>query len=56
MRFLVDMNLSPDWIAYLNDRGHDAVHWSSVGAPDAEDLEIADWARESESRHFDQRS
>jgi predicted nuclease of predicted toxin-antitoxin system len=48
MRFLVDMNLSPRWVDYLNESAHDAVHWSSVGRPDAKDREIMDWAREND--------
>jgi hypothetical protein len=31
MRLLVDMNLSPDWVAVLKRAGWDAVHWSMVG-------------------------
>lgn len=52
MKIVVDMNLSPEWVAYLNSHGHDAVHWSSVGAVDASDGDIADWARESECAVF----
>ncbi len=39
------MNLSTDWVAYLQGSGHDAVHWSSVGPQDAPDEDIAAWAR-----------
>src|SRR5262245_43988501 len=46
MRFVIDMNLSPDWVDYLGERGHDAVHWSSVGPVDASDDAIMDWARD----------
>ena len=42
------MNLSPDWVAALAGAGHDAVHWSSVGAANAPDDEILRWARGSE--------
>lgn len=45
MRFIIDMNLSPAWTEYLNERGHDAVHWANVGQPDAADAEIVSWAR-----------
>ncbi len=45
MRFVVDMNLSPKWVAYLNEFGHEAIHWSSVGPPDAPDNDIMNWAR-----------
>jgi len=42
---LVDMNLSPDWIAFLQQFGHAATHWTAVGSAAALDPEIADWAR-----------
>ena len=45
LRILVDMNLSPDWIGVLNKAGFEAIHWSSVGDPRAEDFEIMRWAR-----------
>lgn len=44
MRLVVDMNLSPRWATWLSERGHDAVHWSNVGAPDAPDADIMGWA------------
>jgi predicted nuclease of predicted toxin-antitoxin system len=47
MRILVDMNLSPEWIDALQREGFEALHWSSVGEPDAEDGEILTWC----SRH-----
>jgi predicted nuclease of predicted toxin-antitoxin system len=42
------MNLSPQWVDFLNARGHDAVHWSSVGSADATDNEIMQWASGNE--------
>lgn len=39
------MNLSTDWVIFLQGQGHDAVHWSSVGPQDAPDEDIVDWAR-----------
>ncbi len=44
MRLLVDMNLSPLWVGFLRSEGFDAVHWSTVGAPDAPDSELMIWA------------
>jgi len=44
MRFVVDMNLSPGWIAFLERAGHKARHWSEVGKVDATDREIMQWA------------
>jgi predicted nuclease of predicted toxin-antitoxin system len=46
MRLLLDMNLSPEWIAVLRADGWDAIHWSTVGAPTAPDLAIMAWASE----------
>ncbi len=46
MRLLIDMNLTPRWVSFLTTAGHDAVHWSSVGAPAATDRQIFDYARE----------
>jgi predicted nuclease of predicted toxin-antitoxin system len=44
MRLLIDMNLSPSWEAALKEAGHEAVHWSRVGAPNASDRQLMDWA------------
>jgi predicted nuclease of predicted toxin-antitoxin system len=41
---LVDMNLSPDWVPILQGHGWQAVHWSEVGDPRADDEVIMDWA------------
>jgi predicted nuclease of predicted toxin-antitoxin system len=35
MKLLVDMNLSPDWVAVLRAAGWEAAHWSQVGNPRA---------------------
>jgi predicted nuclease of predicted toxin-antitoxin system len=45
MKILIDMNLSPDWVAVLARHGFTAVHWSTVGDPRAEDPVLMDWAR-----------
>lgn len=34
---LVDRNLSPGWVRFLQEEGHEAVHGSTVGAADAPD-------------------
>ncbi len=44
MKFLVDMNLSPHWIALLLDSGWEAEHWSRIGRADAPDSEIMAYA------------
>ena len=45
MKLLVDASLSPLWCAALQERGVDAVHWSSVGDVRAPDRQILEWAR-----------
>jgi predicted nuclease of predicted toxin-antitoxin system len=45
MRILVDMNLTPRWVEFLNGAGHETCHWSSIGAASAKDREICDYAR-----------
>jgi predicted nuclease of predicted toxin-antitoxin system len=44
IKILIDMNLSPSWIALLENAGWPAVHWSTVGDPKAPDRVIMDWA------------
>ena len=44
MKLLVDMNLSPRWIAVLEESGFEALHWSTVGQSNAHDSEIMAWA------------
>ena len=46
MKLLVDMNLSPSWVERLARHGFEAVHWSTIGAATAPDLEILTWASE----------
>jgi len=45
LRIVVDMNLSPDWVALFEEEGWSAVHWSTVGDPRAADRDIMRWAR-----------
>lgn len=49
MNVLIDMNLSPRWVPFLEQAGHDAQHWSARGRGDASDQEILDEARRSGS-------
>ena len=49
MKLLVDMNLSPSWVDRLARQGFEAVHWSTIGAATAPDVEILTWANE---HHF----
>jgi predicted nuclease of predicted toxin-antitoxin system len=46
MRVLVDMNLTLRWVTYLNQRGCEAAHWSSIGLATAKDSDLCDYARE----------
>ena len=40
LKFLVDMNLSPQWAPVLWKQGWQAVHWSTIGHPGASDEDI----------------
>ena len=44
MKLIVDMNLSPRWVAVLADAGVEATHWSAIGAKTAPDSEIMAYA------------
>jgi predicted nuclease of predicted toxin-antitoxin system len=44
MKLLVDMNLSPLWVASLVNAGWQAKHWSDVGKANASDAEILAYA------------
>jgi predicted nuclease of predicted toxin-antitoxin system len=46
VKLLVDMNLSPGWVALLAARGWEARHWSQLGPGNAPDTELLRWARE----------
>ncbi|MGV3553271.1 DUF5615 family PIN-like protein [Rhizobium sp.] len=48
MKLLVDMNLSPTWVAFLDRMQITTVHWSAIGAPDASDHDIMEYARDHE--------
>jgi predicted nuclease of predicted toxin-antitoxin system len=41
---LIDMNLSPDWVAVFERQGWTALHWSTIGDPRAADQLIMAWA------------
>jgi predicted nuclease of predicted toxin-antitoxin system len=44
MKILIDMNLSPGWVDFLAKVGFDATHWSQIGAGDAHDRDVLQWA------------
>jgi predicted nuclease of predicted toxin-antitoxin system len=48
VKLLIDMNLSPRWVSFFDAAGVTAIHWSTIGRADAEDEEIAAWARDND--------
>ena len=48
IRVTVDMNLSPDWDAFLTRAGFVSVHWSDEGPPNATDADFLHWAAEND--------
>ena len=44
IKFLVDMNLSPQWVPVLQSGGWSTVHWSTIGDPRATDRSNMDWS------------
>jgi len=46
MKVIIDMNLSPKWADFLKENTIEAVHWSSIGFPDAPDSEIIAYAKQ----------
>jgi predicted nuclease of predicted toxin-antitoxin system len=46
MKVLLDMNLSPAWVRFLEENGFEAVHWSTLGVPSAPDSAVMRWARD----------
>lgn len=47
MKVLLDMNLSPSWVGFLQQEGFEAAHWSTIGDIRAPDSTIMSWAREN---------
>jgi predicted nuclease of predicted toxin-antitoxin system len=45
MKLLLDMNLSPRFVAMLAEEGFEAAHWSEVGPAPADDIDIVAYAR-----------
>ena len=46
------MNLAPQWVPLLRDKGFEAVHWSEIGDARAADSEIMQWARDNQAVVF----
>ena len=47
MKIVVDMNLSPEWEQVFAPV-YETKHWSRIGAPEAEDEAILQWAKEND--------
>jgi len=47
MKLLIDMNLSPYLVDIFIEQGWEALHWSAVGDPRADDSIIMKWARDN---------
>lgn len=41
------MNLSPSWVEPLEQAGHKAIHWKSIGTGNESDEKIMAWALEN---------
>jgi predicted nuclease of predicted toxin-antitoxin system len=48
MNVAIDMNLSPDWDAFLTRAGFVSVHWSDEGPPNATDADVLRWAADND--------
>jgi predicted nuclease of predicted toxin-antitoxin system len=46
VKLLIDMNLAPRWVEFLQQAGHEATHWSALGVANASDTELMQRARE----------
>jgi len=47
MKIIVDVNLAIRWADILSSRGIEAVHWTAIGAANAQDIEIMSYARQN---------
>ena len=47
MKILLDMNLSPAWVSFLENEGYEVKHWKDIGSVTAQDIELMDWARKN---------
>jgi predicted nuclease of predicted toxin-antitoxin system len=48
MKILIDMNLSPRWVELFDGAGIESSHWSALGATNAPDKEIMNYAKEND--------
>jgi predicted nuclease of predicted toxin-antitoxin system len=47
MKIIVDVNLAFRWAKMLSSRGIETVHWTTIGAANAQDIEIMSYARQN---------
>jgi predicted nuclease of predicted toxin-antitoxin system len=47
MKIIIDVNLAVRWANMLSSRGIEAVHWTAIGAANAQDVEIMSYARQN---------
>jgi predicted nuclease of predicted toxin-antitoxin system len=47
MKILLDMNIPPLWVKYLQKEGWEVVHWAQIGDIRAPDIEIMAWAKQN---------
>ena len=47
MKIIVDVNLAVRWADMLSNLGIEAVHWTAIGAANAQDIEIMSYARQN---------
>lgn len=52
IKIVIDMNLSREWVEVFRKQGWQAVHWSSLGAPDARDEMFMAWAVEHQHKEY----
>jgi len=48
MKILIDVCLSPDWVAFFREHGVESIHWTMIGACDAKDSAIFSYAHEND--------
>jgi predicted nuclease of predicted toxin-antitoxin system len=48
MKVLLDMNISPEWVAHFYAAGFACVHWAEIGQVTADDRDIFAWAAEND--------
>jgi predicted nuclease of predicted toxin-antitoxin system len=45
VKIVIDMNLAPEWARYLENAGHNTIHWSAIGRATDSDRDLMQWAR-----------